>query len=282
MKTRMEVYKHFGECLFVEGESWKLGITLSMGPRILYFAQTGRENVFYEQPEETDYLCSSEGWRVYGGTRLWLAPEGAHALYAPETAPVFYEWRGETLIVTQAEDASLHVVKQMEIAPTEEKNSVNIRYRITNTGGETLVGAPWAVSAMRAGGVLTAPFAGAAGEPVAKPERFLSLWNSTSLGDDRLRFTKTGVEIAQKKSDDYFKIGLFCAAGTAQYALEDQTFTKTFPVAMGAAYPDGGVNLEVFACRQMLEFETLAPLGVILPGETAEHAERWTLSSTNK
>ena len=281
MKTRIEAYKHFGECLFVEGESWTLGITLSMGPRILYFAQTGRENVFYEQPKEADYLCSPEGWRVYGGTRLWLAPEGAHALYAPEPAPVSYEWRNETLVITQAEDKSLCAVKQMEIT-ADGRNSVNIRYRVTNTGGETLVGAPWAVSAMRAGGVLTVPFGGASGELVAKPERFLSLWNTTSLGDNRLHFLKNAVEIAQRKNDEYFKIGLFCAAGTAQYALEDQTFTKTFPVIAGAAYPDGGSNLEVFACRQMLEFETLAPLSVVLPGETAEHTERWTLSSTIK
>lgn len=277
MKLQTKTYRHFGECLWLGNGTWEMGIPLSFGPRLLYFSKRGEENVFYEQPEDAGYLSTPEGWRVYGGTRLWLAPESGHALYAPERNPVLHEWRGEALTVTQAEDPLLHAVKQMEIAETDDPCSVDVKYRITNVGSEPLRGAAWAVSAMREGGVLTAPFSTQTDEITAKPGRILSLWNTTGLDDPRLAFADGAVSVGQRPLDAYFKLGLFSAAGKARYVLPEQTFTKTFTVAEGAAYPDGGVNLEIYACRWMLEFETLAPLGTILPGGSAEHTERWTI-----
>ncbi len=277
MKTGIRSYKHFGECLWLEHGTWEMGIPLSFGLRILFFARAGQPNVFFEQPAGADYLTTPEGWRIYGGTRLWFAPESEHPLYQPEGQPISYAWVGGNLILTQNEDEALHLVKQIEISETGDANSVSIRYRVTNTGSEPLIGAPWVVSAMREGGVCTVPFETSSSEITAKPERLLSLWNTTSLGDERLTFTERSAAVRQKPLDAYFKLGLYIAAGAGSYALPEQTFTKEFPVAKGAAYPDGGVNLEIFCCRWMLEFETLAPTGMLLPGDSAEHEERWTV-----
>lgn len=254
-----------------------MGIPLAFGLRILYFSRVGQQNVFYEQPADTGYLSTPEGWRVFGGTRLWLAPESGHALYAPERKPVLCEWRKETLLVTQAEDPLLHVVKQMEITESDDPNGVNIVYRVINTGDKPLTGAPWAISAMREGGTLTAPFSANAGADEAKPERILSLWNTTELDDPRFTLRGQAVSVEQQPLDSDCKLGLFCPAGTAHYALPEQTFTKAFSADTGAVYPDGGVNLEIYACRWMLEFETLAPLRAVLPGEAAEHCEYWRI-----
>ena len=277
MRVETRQYKHFGACIWLQNGVWELGIPLCFGARIIYFSLAGKENVFYEQPEDAAYLTTPEGWRIYGGTRLWLAPENEHALYAPERRPVDVAWRGETLVITQLEDVNLHAVKQIEICETDDKHSVRLTYRIRNVGSEALVGAPWAVSAMREGGVLTVPFGAERDAITAKPERVLSLWNNTAMNDPRLRFGCEMVEISQRAQDEYFKIGLLCRSGEARYTLSDQVFTKTFPTYPGAAYPDGGVNLEVYACRWMLEFETLAPLQTILPGQAAEHVECWTI-----
>ncbi len=184
---------------------------------------------------------------------------------------------GGNLILTQNEDEALHLVKQIEISETGDANSVSIRYRVTNTGTRALIGAPWVVSAMREGGVCTVPFETSSSEITAKPERLLSLWNTTSLGDERLTFTDHAVAIRQKPLDAYFKLGFYSAAMTGSYTLPEQTFTKEFPVSKEEMYPDGGVNLEIFCCRWMLEFETLAPMSILLPGESAEHTERWTV-----
>jgi len=277
MRAETRQYKHFGACLWLQNGVWELGIPLGFGARVIYFSLAGKENVFYEQPEDAPYLTTPEGWRIFGGTRLWLAPESEHALYAPEHRPVDVAWRGETLVITQPEDENLHAVKQIEICETDDKQSVRVTYRICNLGSEALVGAPWAVSAMREGGMLTVPF-GAVGDTItAKPERVFSLWNNTALNDPRLRFGSDTVEITQRAQDEYFKMGLLCQAGEARYTLPDQVFTKKFLTHPNACYPDGGVNLEVYACRWMLEFETLAPLQTILPGRAAEHEECWTI-----
>ena len=277
MNVQTRAYKHFGKCLWIGNGVWELGITLELGPRILYFALADGENVFYEQPDDADYLCTPEGWRVFGGTRLWLAPESEHPLYHPDLAPASFECGKDEVTVTQEEDEALGVVKRITVAETEEKSAVSVRYEIQNTGTRPLTGAPWAVSAMRAGGELTIPFREESRALTAKAGRFLSLWNSTSLADPRLRFTEDAVTVAQRPEDAYFKLGLFCAAGEAHYRIGERVFTKTFPVLPKATYPDGGVNLEVYCCTHMLEFETLAPLGTIRPGETAEHTERWTI-----
>ncbi len=277
MKTSFRNYKHFGDCLWLEHGTWEMGIPLSFGLRILFFARVGQENVFFEQPADADYLTTPEGWRIYGGTRLWFAPESEHPLYQPEGQPISYAWVNGTLVLTQNEDTTLHLVKQIEISEAEDESSVAIRYRVTNTGSDPLAGAPWAVSVMRGGGVFTAPFAAETNEISDKPERILSLWNTTSLGDERLTFTDHAVAIRQKPLDAYFKLGFYSAAMTGSYTLPEQTFTKEFPVSKEEMYPDGGVNLEIFCCRWMLEFETLAPMSILLPGESAEHTERWTV-----
>ena len=277
MRAETRQYRHFGACIWLQNGVWELGIPLGFGARVIYFSLAGKENVFYEQPEDAAYLTTPEGWRIYGGTRLWLAPESEHALYAPEQRPVDVAWRGETLVITQLEDVNLHAVKQIEICETDDKQSICITYRIRNVGSDALVGAPWAVSAMREGGLLTVPF-GAAGDSItAKPGRVFSLWNNTALNDPRLRFGSDTVEISQRAQDEYFKMGLLCQAGEARYTLPDQVFTKRFSTHPNACYPDGGVNLEVYVCRWMLEFETLAPLQTILPGLASEHTEYWTL-----
>jgi len=277
VKAGVRSYGHFGDCLWLGNGVWEMAVSLCFGPRILRFSLAGRENVFYEQPEDADYLCTPDGWRVFGGTRLWLAPESEHPLYAPDLLPVAYECSDGEARVIQPEDPRLHAEKRIVIRETEEENSVEIDYQVRNTGPVPLYGAPWAVSAMRAGGVLTVPFSAENDEITAKPGRFLSLWNTTSLGDARLAFAEEAVQIRQLPLGAYFKIGLFCSAGTARYEIGDQTFVKRFPVSPGAVYPDGGVNLEAFCCEQMLEFETLAPLETICPGATAKHTERWTI-----
>jgi len=277
MKTSFRTYKHFGDCLWLEHGTWEMGIPLSFGLRILFFARAGHENVFFEQPADADYLTTPEGWRIYGGTRLWFAPESEYPLCQPEAQPISYAWVGGSLVLTQNEDKALHLVKEIEISEAKNDSSVSIRYRVTNTGSDPLVGAPWAVSVMREGGVFTAPFAAETDELSDKPERILSLWNTTSLGDERLTFTEDSVVVRQKPLDAYFKLGLYSAAKSGSYTLPDQTFTKEFPVSKEELYPDGGVNLEIFCCRWMLEFETLAPMRILLPGDTAEHTERWTV-----
>ena len=273
MQHAIHPYRHYGDCLFLDNGTAECVLSLDFGPRILRFCLCGQENVFFEQPPDADYLCSEEGWRVHGGTRLWLAPECVHNVYYPDNAPVEYELLSDGARVTQALDGNLQISKSIAVRFTDDPNEVAVEYAITNLGGEPIVGAPWAVSMMRAGAKLTAAYIG--GEQGAKPGGSLSLWNRTSLCDSRMTLTESELTVTQTPSDAYLKLGVLCRAGEASCRVGEQTFTKRFAFDAEATYPDNNVNLEIFCCRHMLEFETLAPLSRVLPGETAVHSERW-------
>ena len=44
-------YKNFGNCVFLDNGLISLGVTVDLGPRIIYFARRGKENVLFEDVE---------------------------------------------------------------------------------------------------------------------------------------------------------------------------------------------------------------------------------------
>lgn len=274
MHTEIKPYKHYGECLFLRNDAVELACALQFGIRVVRFCMLGGENVFYEQPANAAYLCSEAGWRVHAGHRLVLAPE-SELTYWPDTQPVEYALLPDGVLLTQSEDGYLHIQKQLQLTFTDDPYTVEARYIATNLADAPLDGALWSISAMAAGCVLTVPFG-----PVmrgAAPSRFLSLWGDTCLGDERLAFYADKAVFSQTDSAQYFKLGLWCNEGTARCLSQGQRFTKRFSALEGAQYPDNGCNLEVYICAHMMEFETLAPLTRLMPGEPVSHSELWRL-----
>src|SRR4051812_20025572 len=63
------------------------------GPRILHYALIGERNVFASispasQARETPF---GDAWHIYGGHRLWHAPEDPVRTYWPDNEPVSVE-----------------------------------------------------------------------------------------------------------------------------------------------------------------------------------------------
>src|SRR5690606_1115610 len=67
--------------------------TLEVGPRVLLLELAGRGNVFKVYADQLG-LMGGEKWRIYGGHRLWHAPESQPRSYAPDNEPVEYHWDG--------------------------------------------------------------------------------------------------------------------------------------------------------------------------------------------
>jgi hypothetical protein len=268
-------YKYFGRCLFVSNGELIFAAALDFGIRILYFARAGRANFFYEQPKDAVYLSTKEGWRVYGGHRLAFAPEN-DKVYWPDNVPVRFTALEDGVLLEQEQDPWLSVEKSVELRFTGKPLELSVLHRIRNVGKKVLKGASWAITAVRAGGTMTVPFIPPV-EFTGKPSRFVSLWNNTSLTDERLHFKKDSIELKQIPMDDYFKMGVFCSEGLIRYRVEEQEFQKRFEVDMPVTYPDSNVNIEFFACRYMMELETLTPLNSIQPGAICEHREIWSI-----
>jgi hypothetical protein len=268
-------YKHFGKCLFVSNGVVVCVAALDFGIRILYFSLQGGKNVFYEQPAEADYLRTEAGWRIYGGHRLAFAPE-SDKTYWPDNQPVEFRVGEKGVRLDQGEDGYLHIKKSVELRFLENPRELGLRHFIRNLGTGPIEGAPWAISALGPGGILEVPFPSPPGLSPA-PSRFISLWNSTSLGDRRLSFKRDGLYLRHRPVDDYFKIGVMCNAGQVYYTAGNQVFCKRFEAHEARTYPDNNVNFEVYAGKYMMELESLAPLGFIEAGEEQEHEEIWSL-----
>ena len=279
MDKHFEEYQHYGQCLCVTNGMVELKIPLQFGIRIIYCALTGRENMFYEQPVDEKDLCTPEGWRIYGGHRIWVAPEGAETYY-PDNQPVRYSFIGDCLRIEQETDKYLNIQKSIEVSfNTDDSSCIRLRHIIKNVGKKPLKCSAWTVSAMAYGAVVSVPFIGTQGG--FSPQRYISLWGDTDLRDPRMSFETDKVIFRHAADDRYLKVGMWCKPGVARCVSQGQMLEKRFHVYSDSPYPDNNVNVEVYQCRHMMEFEILGPLVELNPGEEASHMEFWRITDAH-
>lgn len=114
-KVLLETINYAGwpNCLRLTNGIVDLIATTDVGPRLLRFGFVGEQNEFKEFPEHLGKTGGRE-WRVYGGHRLWHAPEHKTRTYYPDNFPVDYEWNGGTCSVASN-------------APTRSRRSVTLQ-----------------------------------------------------------------------------------------------------------------------------------------------------------
>jgi hypothetical protein len=212
------------------------------------------ENEFAELEEEQG-KTGGEKWRMYGGHRLWHAPEADPRTYYPDNEPL--EWRdmGDGVRLIQPVERTTGIQKEMEIRLSPVGTHVRVIHRLYNRSLWEVRLAPWALSVMLPGGtaILPLPPRLAHTDPAALlPVNSLALWPYTDLSDSRLIWGR-------------------------QYILVRQDPLIKIAQKIGALYPDLGCNVEVFTNERFLELETLGPLQTIPPQGFIEHVEDWYL-----
>lgn len=271
LNKRIIAHPVHGECLYVDNGVIEIGVPLSFGIRITHFSFVGEENVFFVQPKEMKTFTAENGWRIRGGHRLWLAPEGEFDYYA-DNEPIDYETHGDTVVLTQRNDPLLSVIKSMEI--TLKENTFSITHRVINTGKRKKI-ALWALTVMKSGGVLTVPLPEREGG--FDPLVHISAWDYTDLSDERIKFGKKEIKIYQRAGKRNLKIGVGHPAGAVSYENENTVFKKYIPLYTDKEYADGGVSFETFVSDYMTEIEGLSPLITLLPDKAATYTEIWEL-----
>ena len=272
LNIRAVMHPVHGECLYADNGIIEIGVPLSFGIRIAHFSFVGEKNAFFVQPKDMEFVIGKHGFRLRGGHRLWLAPEGEFDYYADDQ-PIAYEIIGDTVRLTQKNDPLLNAVKSIDV--TLSGNKAKVTHRVYNTGEKRKV-ALWALTVMAGGGVTAIPLPERTGgfDPLIR----ISAWDYTDLGDKRLKFSKNEIKIYQGKGERNIKIGVGHPAGAVCYENGDTVFKKRIPLYKGKKYPDGGASFETFVCNVMTEIEGLSPLKTLLPNETATYTETWELS----
>jgi len=181
-------------------DGWELIAPLEIGPRILRFGPIDGSNVLFENKEQMGKTGAQE-WMIYGGHRLWTAPENEQC-YALDNDRVSFELLPEKgCRLTGEKNEKFGWQKSMEIIWNPD-GLVQIEHRLMNSTGKALPVSPWCLTVLNQGGVAMIPQPAYVPHPIdlpkgAKfsmddylPNRNLTLWNiptwqthvSTSVG----------------------------------------------------------------------------------------------------
>ena len=254
----------------IENDFLRLDYLTTVGPRIigLYSKQASIE-ILAPSPE-VHWPTPHGEYYLYGGHRIWKAPEDSFYNCPEDNVTVIAETNRVTL--RNAVDAS---GLQKEISFCLDQNRVLLSHQIIWHGEEPIELAPWTITQLQLGGVAILPqstlIAGSA------PTRSLALWPYASLTDPRLELHDDLILVHGSADQKYFKAGSYNPFGWAAYMLDKVLFIKRFPVSDFRKLPDMGSNVEAFVWDAYLELETLGELALLKPGESVTFEESWEI-----
>ncbi len=266
-------------CIRLYNGEIELIVTTDIGPRIVRLGFIDGQNFFYLAPDQYGKVGGNK-WRIYGGHRLWLAPEKMDLSYYPDNDPVRYAADGYSLRLTQAKEATTGIVKEMEIAVSPAKNQVSVLHRLINESTREIEVAPWAISALAGNGRAMIPHEPyGEGNDYLLPARCVALWHYTKMNDPRWIWGEKYIQAKHSPSGiSEQKIGILNKQGWNAYQLNEEVLVKKFNYFPGAVYPDYMSNNEIYINESFLEMETLGPLTKIPPAGRIEHLEHWLLT----
>ncbi len=282
IKMEQISYAGWPHCVRLSNAHVELVATTDVGPRIMRLGFVGGQNLFKEWPDQAGKTGGDE-WRIYGGHRLWHAPEAKPRSYATDNAPVAWDWDGRRLKLSQPVESITGLQKELEIVVHPDTAAVTVLHRLINHNLWDVQAAPWAMSVCLGPGraiVPQEPFIAHADKVL--PARTMTLWGYTDMHDPRFRW---GTKYVELRSDPAVltsqKVGFLNTPGWAAFVKGGDVFLKRFAFDPKATYADFGCNTEIYTNGDMLELETLGPSGTLSPGASVEHVEQWHLFRAN-
>lgn len=253
--------------------------TTSVGPRIVGAGFVGQKNMLYLDPEQAGVTGGAE-WRIYGGHRLWHAPESNPRSYQPDNEPVRLEVQDNSITLFQPIEKDTGIGKVITITVWPDKPAVSIKHRLVNHHVWNVELAAWPITVLIPGGTAIIPQ-----EPYGPEEQFLlparpmALWQFSKMNDPRWVWGEKYIQVKHdpRQGSDQ-KIGVANKQGWCAYHYGDDLFIKCFDYTEGAVYPDFGCNNEIYFNAAFLELESLSPLICLKPGEYIDHSEHWLFS----
>lgn len=271
-------YAGWENCRRVANGQVEIVVTADVGPRVIRFALEGGGNMFKEYASMVGKTGGDE-WRIYGGHRLWHAPEAKPRSYSADNSPVEVTESDGCVHVKQPVEPDTGIAKEIDIRMAAQAPRVTVTHRLRNTGPWGVELAPWALSVMGEGAkaIIPLPPRGSH-EDNLLPANTLTMWAYTDMTDPRWTWGRKYVMLQQDpKAEGPQKIGAMVPDGWAAAARLGDLFVKRFRHDPLATYPDWGCSVETFTNADMLELETVAPLARLEPGACVEHVEDWFL-----
>ena len=278
----MEVMSYGGweKCIRMENGEIELVITQEVGPRVIRAGFLGKQNLFKEFSDQLGKIGGEE-WRIYGGHRLWHAPEAIPRTYFPDNQPVAVAGNKNILVLTAETENTSGIEKKLILQLSENENRVKVTHQLFNQNLWPVEFAVWSLSVMNIGGTAIVPQEQFVPHTdLLTPIRPMALWGYTNMSDPRWRWGQRYVTLQQRTdTKEPTKAGFGNKKGWVAYGVNGFLFIKITNYQDGALYPDYGSSTELYTNPDICEVETLSPLKLINPGEMHEHIENWFLYS---
>jgi hypothetical protein len=265
-------------CLRLANGSIELVATTEVGPRIIFAGLAGGRNLFHTVPGDLG-RTGGESYRLYGGHRLWHAPEARPRTYVPDNTSVAVTVTEDSVMLHQRTESPTGIRKAMAVS-LGEGAAVRVVHRLINEGPWPVRLAPWTISMMAPGGFLAVPQEERRTGPDAlPPSRPVVLWPYTDMADPRWTWGTRHILLRQDPAiPGPQKFGTLNRRGWAAYCLGDVAMLQSVPHDPSAQYADFGCNFEAYANAHFLEMETLGPLRELAPGDCIEHVVHWLVA----
>jgi hypothetical protein len=258
-----------------------VGVLALAGPRIVRLGLAGSSiNLLAETP--------GEGWDtphgrydLFGGHRLWFAPEDPDRVAIPDGQGLVAEPDGDGLRLTGAAEPATGLVRSMTVRLDRRRPGLEVCHALLNSGPTAIELAPWPITQLPLGGTVLLPERAATAGHHVHPNRTLVLWPYTSWDDPRFR-PRDGLLTIEALAGPGLKLGYFNDHGWVGYVRDGTILVRRFEPLPGRPHPDLGCNVEVYVGSRYLELELLGPLGVLEPGATVTLLERWEVGHVDE
>lgn len=249
---------------------------------VRFMTEGSNDNLFVELPD-AGWETPNGYFRLFGGHRLWIAPEKVEITYLPEPEEIIEEKIPGGVRLAQVVDLRSGLQKTMEITMDDGKASFSIKHILANRGEGEIDGAAWAITQFRLGGIAAIP------QPDNKtdaagllPNRNMVFWPYSRLNDPRLARTEFHLMIRTLPVARPCKVGYFGAEGWLAYLLDGLLIRKSVDIQPSVIYPDMNSALEIYVNDKFIELESLSPLVKLRPSEQISHEEHWTVEKTSR
>jgi len=258
-------------------ELW-VEVLATAGPRIVRAGLTGSSQNLLAETPEAGWETPNGRYELFGGHRLWFAPEDPDRVAVPDGAGLTVGVEPDGLRLTGTAERPTGLVRSMVLRLANGSPGLEICHELRNVSDAPIELAPWAITQLPLGGVVMLPQPAATWGHHVRPNRTLVLWPYSSWEDPRFR-PRDGLLTLDALPGPSLKLGYLNAAGWVGYVLDGIVLVRRFVPVPGRPHPDLGCNVEVYIGGSYLELELLGPLATLRPGATVALVETWEIAA---
>jgi hypothetical protein len=258
------------------GDHLWVDVLATAGPRLVRLGLAGSDRNLLAETPDVGWETPHGRYELFGGHRLWFAPEDPDRVAVPDGHGVIVEHDEGGIRLSGPAEEPTGLARSISIHLLPDSAGVVLCHELRNVGGRPLELAPWTITQLPLGGTVLLPQAPATPGHHVRPNRTLVLWPYMSWEDARFR-PRDGLLLLDAQPGSSLKLGYFNEAGWVGYVRDGVVVVRRFEPLPGRPHPDLGCNVETYIGGRFAELEVLGPLASLAPGGVVTLVERWEI-----